>query len=399
MIREGLSRAGFKLVHGRHLVYNQCWEDPRLDHQALELGSDDHVVMITSAGCNALDYALKGPRRIDAVDVNPRQNALLDLKLAGIRALDHEPFFELFGRGRTDQWKSLYQSHLRSELSPMSRRFWDSKGADLFSKRRRGSFYFRGTSGTFAWFVNVYINRIAKLRHAVNELLAAKTVEEQRDIFERYRLRSTLWKPYVQWAIRRDMALAMLGVPRAQRKQLDRDYIGGIAQFVIDRVEAVFTRLPFAENYFWRVYLTGEYTPECCPDYLRRDNFQKLKDGLADSVQTHTTTITGFLEQNEDPVTRYVLLDHMDWMSANLHRGLAEEWQWIVTRAAPSARAIWRSAGMQVDFIDPIEVERNGEKVRVGDLLTYNKSLAEELHARDRVHTYGSFYIAQFPSS
>jgi hypothetical protein len=40
------------------------------------------VVMITSAGCNALDYVLDLPAEIHAVDVNSRQNALLQLKLS-----------------------------------------------------------------------------------------------------------------------------------------------------------------------------------------------------------------------------------------------------------------------------------------------------------------------------
>ena len=53
----------------------------------LELGPDDNVLVITSAGCNALDYALAGPRHVYAVDLNPRQNALLELKKAAIRAL------------------------------------------------------------------------------------------------------------------------------------------------------------------------------------------------------------------------------------------------------------------------------------------------------------------------
>ncbi len=32
--------------------------------------------------------------------MNPRQNALLDLKLAGIRHLEFEDFFAMFGEGR-----------------------------------------------------------------------------------------------------------------------------------------------------------------------------------------------------------------------------------------------------------------------------------------------------------
>ena len=75
----------FSVVHGNNLVYNTCWEDPRLDHQALNLTADDTVLVITSAGCNALDYALAAPKKVVAVDMNPRQNALLELKIAGIR--------------------------------------------------------------------------------------------------------------------------------------------------------------------------------------------------------------------------------------------------------------------------------------------------------------------------
>ena len=68
-----LGRRLFDAVHGRHLVYNQCWEDPAVDRQALRLTPADRVLVITSAGCNALDYALEGARVL-AVDVDPRQN-------------------------------------------------------------------------------------------------------------------------------------------------------------------------------------------------------------------------------------------------------------------------------------------------------------------------------------
>src|SRR5262245_51458575 len=108
----------FRWVHGKHLVYNACWEDPRLDRQALDLGPEHRVATITSAGCNALEYALAGAQRVDAVDVNYRQNALLELKIAGIRRLDFDAFFQLFGRGYHRRAHSIYRHELRAELSP-----------------------------------------------------------------------------------------------------------------------------------------------------------------------------------------------------------------------------------------------------------------------------------------
>ena len=90
----------FNFVHQNNLVYNTCWEDPRLDRVAMDIGPDDNVMVITSAGCNALDYALTSPNSVHAVDMNPRQNALLDLKKAAIKSLEFEDFFSMFGCGR-----------------------------------------------------------------------------------------------------------------------------------------------------------------------------------------------------------------------------------------------------------------------------------------------------------
>ena len=121
MILDIVRRGIFRLCHGSQLVYNTCWEDPRLDRQALRIGPSDQVLVITSAGCNVLDYLLDEPKRVYAVDVNPRQNALLELKLAGVRALDYDTFFQLFGRGYLATWKSVYKSTLRQWLSEEAR--------------------------------------------------------------------------------------------------------------------------------------------------------------------------------------------------------------------------------------------------------------------------------------
>ncbi len=391
---DHVSKAWFNLVHRSNLVYNTCWEDPRLDHVALELTPDDTVLVITSAGCNALDYAIKGCQHVYAVDVNPKQNALLELKQAAVRALEYDDFFSMFGRGRLENYAEVYKTKLRPQLSPSARSFWDSRKRFFSGKGRRPSFFFYGTSGMFAWLINIYIDRVKKIRPAVNELLAATSVEQQREIYEKHHLKKTLWTSFLKWAMKRDTTLAMLGVPRSQRRQLDQQYPGGILQFVIDSIDIVCTQLPLSDNYFYRVYLTGEYTPECCPTYVTPEGFAKLKAGAVDKVTTHTNTILDFLNGTKSSISRYILLDHMDWLAEVKPKILAAEWQAIVDRAAPQTRILWRSAGTSVRFVDPISVQRDGETTTLGQLLTYNTELAKELHVKDRVHTYGSFYIA-----
>lgn len=381
----------FNIVHRNNLVYNTCWEDPRLDRVALELGPDATVLMITSAGCNALDYALTGPKQIYAVDMNPRQNALLELKIAGIRQLDYSQFFQMFGRGYLPQVRDLYGKQLRPQLSPWSQRYWDQY-IKFFAHPQR-SFYFRGTSGYFARLMNWYVDRVLKIRPEVNEILKTDSVDHQRATY-RDKIRPKLWTRSLRFAMGRDTTLSLVGVPRDQRKQVERNYEGGIVRFVQDCVDAVFGELPFQDNYFWRVYLTGQYLPQCCPEYLREENFTRLKQGLVDRVQVHTNSLQGFLEQHPVEINRFVLLDHMDWLSAHLLPLLELEWQWIARRSGPGTRMIWRSGGLKTDFVDRVRVDYQGKSREIGELLQYHQQLAEQLHAKDRVHTYGSFYIA-----
>lgn len=372
------------------MVYNTCWEDPRLDREALQLTPSDRVLVITSAGCNALDYAITGPAHVYAVDMNPRQNSLLELKIAGIRKLEYEDFYKFFGNGYHPEAARVYRSQLRSELSPWAQNYWD-KFLKFFDNSKR-TFYYRGTSGAFARMIRFYIDRMAKIRPEIDQLIACKSVGEQASIYEA--IREKFWKRLLKFAMNRDSTLSLLGVPRAQRQQIEKQYPGGILKFIQDSMEAVFAKLPFSDNYFWRVYITGSYTPDCCPEYLKPDNFTKLKADRVSNVSVHTDSVQGFLEKGTEPISRFILLDHQDWLSDHFFPLLESEWEAILRRAAPGARVLWRSGGLRTDFIDRVTVMRDGKAVKLPELLSYHPEMAARLHELDRVHTYGSFYIA-----
>jgi S-adenosylmethionine-diacylglycerol 3-amino-3-carboxypropyl transferase len=389
---DWISGRVFKFVHGNNLVYNTCWEDPRLDRVALELKPTDNVLVITSAGCNALDYALCNPNHVYAVDMNPRQNALLDLKIAAIKSLDYGDFFKMFGQGHHDKAKKLYADVLRPKMkSVWSQAYWDKH--IKFFDNKRVSFYFRGTSGAFAKLIKVYTDKVIRVRRDLDDLLSAKSIEEQREIYER-RLRDRFWTGFMRFVMDRDSTLSMVGVPKAQRKQVETQYQGGIVKFVEDSVEAVFAKLPIHDNYFWRVYLNGSYTRDCCPEYVSEEGFHKLKSGMIEKVSTHTDSVQAFLERHDGNITRYVLLDHMDWLADKLFPILELEWQSIIDRAGPDTRILWRSGGLRTEFLDRVQVQVDGRLRRLPELLKLNPNLAAELHEKDRVHTYGSFYIA-----
>ena len=140
--------------------------------------------------------------------------------------------------------------------------------------------------------------------------------------------------------------------------------------------------------------MTGSYTPACCPEYVKESNFEKLRDGLIDRLTVNTDSVQGFLEKHDGHISRFVLLDHMDWLSDHYFPLLESEWQAILSRAAPKSRILWRSGGLRTEFMNEVTVQRNGRSVKLPELLSFNSDLANRLHQLDRVHTYGSFYIA-----
>jgi S-adenosylmethionine-diacylglycerol 3-amino-3-carboxypropyl transferase len=372
----------FDYVYSRNLIYNQCWEDPAVDRRALDLGPADKVMVITSAGCNALDYALTGAKVV-AVDANPRQNHLLALKIAGIDALDFESFFELFGLGGSARAVEIYRDALRDRLDPSARAFWDREIPDFDPARSRGrSFYYCGTSGLVALSVRLYLEKIADLRAALSGVLRADRLEEQMDIY-RAEVRPRLLGDAVTRLVGSRGVLSLLGVPPAQRA-LVASRPGGFSEYLRGCLDHVMGVALLRDNYFWNVYLTGRYSRQSCPEYLKRDNFDLLKRGLAANVTLVTGTVTEALGRGESAITAFVLLDHMDWL-VERPALLQEEWHQIFEKSARGARIIFRSGAPDASFLPPSVRAR----------LAFDEPRAQALHRQDRVGTYGSFHLAR----
>ena len=371
----------FSQVHGGNLVYNTCWEDPRLDREMLNLQPDSRVVMITSAGCNALDYLLDGPAQIHAVDMNPRQNALLQLKVAMIHRGEFEDLYQLFGQGSHPDFKGLLET-MRGDLHPFASRYWKSKSYYFRSTPLNPSFYYRGTAGQMAWIALHTFFGSSKVRDYVDALLQTTSLEEQRRLYSH--IKPVLWSGLVTWLLRQPMAMTMLGVPRAQVRLIETQFQGGLTGYIRSKMEHVLTEIPFWENYFWRVYLTGHYTRECCPNYLRAEYQSTLRERVG-RITTHSTTVANFLRENPGSYSHYVLLDHQDWLAAHKPQALAEEWQLILENSAPGTTILMRSASPVINFIPEFARQR----------LQLNDALATRTHAEDRVGTYGCTLLAQ----
>jgi S-adenosylmethionine-diacylglycerol 3-amino-3-carboxypropyl transferase len=372
----------FHHVHGGQLIYNTSWEDPRIDRQLLRIDAESRVVMITSAGCNALDYLLDGPAAIHAVDVNFRQNALLELKLAMLRRAEFADFFEMFGIGSHSDYKKAYHA-IRSTLPEFARQYWDEKIGYFNPGGLKRSFYYQGTAGAAAWLLGGALFKVKpNIKNFALCLLDADSLEQQREIYAL--LEPKIWGKLSNWLIRQRMVMTLLGVPRPQVRLIEESYPGGLGAYIKDKLRHVMTELPARENYFWRVYLTGSYTMACCPNYLRREHQPALR-ARAGRLTTHTCTVTNFLRENPGTYTHYVLLDHQDWLAWHDPVALREEWELIFANSRPGTKILLRSAGLNLDFVPEDICAR----------LRFFPKLTEALHRTDRVGTYGSLSFAE----
>jgi len=369
----------FKQVHSRNLVYNTCWEDPRCDKILLDIQADSEIVMITSAGCNALDYALEKPKAIHCVDMNPRQNALLELKKSVFEGADFDILFQMFGKGSCRAIKHQYQTKLRATLSEFAQNYWDKNIKYFSGNGIRKTFYHYGTSGRFAWLAERYF-RLNNVNHKVKKLLDAKSLEEQRHIY--LQIEDKIMNGTMEWFVNRHITMALLGVPRSQMELFAKNYERGALGFIQECLRKVFTQLPLTDNYFWRLYMSGEYTFSCSPEYLKQGNFELLKEQHC-KIKTYTTTLSQFLKNNPGQYSHFVLLDHQDWLAANNRAALQEEWELILKNSRKGTRILMRSAAETIDFFPDFVLER----------LVFEEKEIEKQHFLDRVGTYASVYL------
>ncbi len=328
------------------LVYNQVWEDYAVDREALDVGPDDTVLLVTSGGCNVLNTLAEGPRRVVTIDANPSQRDLLLAKLAIIRGGTHDGLWNAFG-------------------AP--------------AQRRRGSVYSYGSYGRFAW-VRAFI-RLVCGRDAVERFVSAPTLNEQREAWVR-----EVEPRLFSLAVRATPA-AFAGVCGMHWRQVLTTLRSGrflLASICRERLRNVMSSYPIRDNYYWHQMLTGAYAgPSHCPPYLRRETFERL-GRTAGHVEILVGDLTTHLRaMPAGSFTRANLMDVPDFLSPGRRLALFREVRRV---CAPGARIVYRSFEPDV----PVPAEVNGDSPGG---LRHATALSERLSAAERTASYGAVHV------
>ena len=365
-------------------VYNQIWEDPVVDLQALALKPEHRLITIASGGCNVLNYLAADPARIIAVDLNPNHIALTKLKLSALANLpSHDDFFRLFGHANDKANRAAYDKFLVPHLDDETRRYWD-KNVPLRGPRINmfgRNLYRYGLLGRFIGILHV----VAKLHgKKLEPILAARTPEEQRRLFERDIAPLFNYKS-IKLLSKSPVSLYALGIPPAQYDELVA--AGDPVSVLRERVERLACDFPINENYFaWQAFGRGYdlENREAVPDYLRRETYDVIRT-RTDRVEVHHASLTDFLK-SQPPLSlhRFVLLDAQDWMNKEQITAL---WREIDRTAhARDARVIFRTAGPDSPLPRKLPADVLAPWV-------YLEDESRVWHTQDRSSIYGGFHV------
>jgi S-adenosylmethionine-diacylglycerol 3-amino-3-carboxypropyl transferase len=280
-----------------------------------------------------------------------------------------------FGAANERANSAAYDRFIAPHLDARSRRYWE--GRRLNGKRRievfNGNFYRTGLLGRF-----IGASHIAARLYGVdlNELMQARSIEEQRDVFNR-RIAPVFDRKAVRWITARKSSLFGLGIPPRQFDEL--------ASLTEEKTLAGVLR-PLQDNYFaWQAFARRYPSPGegKLPPYLALDNYQAIRSNL-DRVTLHHDNVVHILQgKPAESMNRYVLLDAQDWMTDEQINAL---WREITRTARPGARVIFRTAAEKSIVAGRLAPE-------IDAAWRYLEEQSLSLGRMDRSAIYGGFHI------
>lgn len=362
---EILSRASFEQAR-----YAQVWEDADILLAALDVQRGDTVLSIASAGDNALALLTTDAARVIALDLSAAQLHCLALRIAAFQILSYPELLELIGSRPSTRRLELYQ-HARTQLSPSSRAFWDTKQAGIqagIGSAKIGKFerYFK--------LFRRFILPIMLSQSNIDSLLQSKP-NAQRSIFYQQHASQWRWKLPFQIFFSRTV-MGHLGRDPEFFKYVQTD----VASNIQKRVAHALTELDPSQNPYLHWILKGTHG-QTLPLYLRPEHFATIRSRL-DRLEWQQRSIENFIQENgPNSIDRFNLSDIFEYMSDQATQNL-------LTQLALAGRT-----GGRLAYWNMLAPRSRGQHL-ANRLRPLNK-LAKQLHQQDSAFFYSDLVIEE----
>jgi len=312
------------------ILFSSCNEDSACELRAFGELSGKRVFCVTAGGGRVLNLLIGRPESIWAVDLNPAQNALLELKVAAMGALDHAAYLGFLGVHDSTSRASTYAA-VRGDMSSAAQRFFDEQ-PDLIA----AGVLFQGR-------LERYLRRLAKVlqllqRFGVRRLFAFDDIAAQRRFVDD--LDSLVFRTLAQTACRRSVLGLLSGDPGFYRYVPEEIALHeAIYRAVLDHFRNRLAR----DNPLMQLIFFGRFIHEpALPIYLNAATYDRVKDALSRvRLVIETGTVNQALaEAGAAAFDAFSLSDISSYLDDAAHAQLFAD---VLAAASPGARVCSRS--------------------------------------------------------
>lgn len=351
------------------LLFAMNWEDPASDRRALTVRPGETVMTVTSGCCNTFTLLLDDPGKIYAVDINPTQSYLLELKSAAIRRLECNELHGFLGLAASKERPQIFEK-LSGDLSSSALAYWRSRPEAI-----RDGIIHAGKYESLVRLITAFI-RALQGRKRIEGLFRCKSLAEQQAYFD-HRWNNRRWR----------LIFRLLASKRVIAKRMGLNYFqfddgsNSFSESFQRRFKRGICDIPIESNYFLALYFCGRYRSESAiPEYLLSQNLPIVKARL-DRIENIIAPAQEWLaRQPPGSIDGFVLSNIGELMSQDETDRLFAA---LAPAAASGARICFRNIIIPRSVPDALTPQIVLEEALSRDLLATDRSFLYS-----RVHAY-----------
>ncbi|WP_444936402.1 DUF3419 family protein [Microbulbifer sp. JMSA004] len=285
--------------YANRISYSGPNEDSRSELKALNINESDSVLCVTGGGDRVLSLLLGKPKKITAIDLNPCQNYLLELKISGIQALNHEGFLGFSGIIPCKKRINVYNK-IKHLLSKKAELFW-SKNERMIEN----GFIYEGAFEKHFKLISVIIKAIRPKK--IKTLTTLSNIEEQRE-FVKNKWNTPAWKKFLRFLTNKYFFQIFLKDPGFYQ-HIPQEV--SIPEYLLDRMDHSLMNHLVLENFFMTFLLTGKYNPEHgMPLYLEKNNYPIVKGALNNTaIEMVNSPLEQYLYGTKSKIDKFSISD------------------------------------------------------------------------------------------
>ncbi|MGC4093782.1 MAG: DUF3419 family protein [Polyangiaceae bacterium] len=351
------------------LYFAQVREDSRVEVLLAAEANAKRVACVASGGCTALSLLRDGVEHVDAIDSNPAQCALVELRKAAVRALDQRDYVD-FVQG-TSNAPVTYQ-RMRSGLPAWARSFWDARPRAIERGVNRA-----GVTEAFYRFVSGNLLGSVLGAETWRALLDSDSVEQQCALYERF-CKTPEFVSGLRVVLSRSSHLAFY--PAFMFRNVSEHHFG---DFFAQQFERELCTRPLRGNYFLSQLLFEDYRwdhGEGCPPYLVPARYAEVRRNI-ERLEVHQASLQEHLSRAWAGFDAIFLSNVFDWASAEQREDIARA---ALAACSPSGTIAWRQLLADVPLPSAFQTG-----------LEFDAERSKRMHALDRSLSYRNFTLGR----